>query len=351
MDVGVLAVGAADEDGLAEVGLQGVHFLHLVADLAVAQPTQQALLVVGHGLLAGSALFRLALEVAQVAGWFDEAGHYDVAVRLRRLYGDLQRALPLLQVGDDLLHNHQHIDWQIRMRVFLVLVRVEGRELIADVLIEREEERVALQRDWPGDGDVAQGLGGEEEQVEQKLGDGQLAPLEVLRIEDGIEGDLIDQCLEQQRKHCLHVLQLELDQFGPVLVEESVDSSQVLEEGDDAFELILSALLLAAGRVGDVGEQDVADGLAEDAGIPDLEVAFVRLAEALLVDVVPAAAELQERSVCLQDSGEDVLVAEVGQQIRVACAAVLADYAFLHSSLLLSPIGLKHLFLLLLHLG
>lgn len=67
------------------------------------------------------------------------------------------------------------------------------------------------------------------------------------------------------------------------------------------------------------------------------------------MDVVPAAAELEEGSFCLQDRGEDVFVAEVGQKVRVSLSAVLAYYAFLDSPLLLCAIGLQHLFLLLFH--
>lgn len=82
--------------------------------------------------------------------------------------------------------------------------------------------------------------------------------------------------------------------------------------------MILSALFLAANRIRNVRKKDVADGLAEDARVPDLEIAFVGLAEALFVDVVPATAELEEGCVCFQNRGEDVFVAEVGKQVGVS---------------------------------
>lgn len=234
VDVGVLAVGVADEDRFAEVRLQRVDLLDLVADLAVAQTAEEAFLEVCHDLLAGGALLCLTLEIPQIVRWSDEASHHNVSVRLGRLDGDLKRRLFLLQIRDDLLHDHEDIDWQIRMRLFLIPMRVEGRELLADVLIESKKQLVALQRNWFGDGDVLEGFRGEEEQVEQKFGDGQLAPLEVLRIEDRIEGDLVDECLEEQRKDCLYVLQFELDQLCPVLIEEGVYASEVLKKGDDS---------------------------------------------------------------------------------------------------------------------
>lgn len=145
-----------------------------------------------------------------------------------------------------------------------------------------------------------------------------MTPLEVLRIEDRIKCDLVDECFKQQRKHCFYIFQFELDEFCPVLIEESVNPSKVLEEGDNSVELILSALLLAANRIRNVRKKDVADGLTEDARVPDLEIAFVRLAETLFVDVMPATAELQEGCVCFQNRREDVFVAEVGKQVGVS---------------------------------
>lgn len=68
------------------------------------------------------------------------------------------------------------------------------------------------------------------------------------------------------------------------------------------------------------------------------------------MNVVSAAAELEERSVCFENRGKDVLIAKVSKEIRVSCSAVLADNAFLHSSLLLRAINLQHLLLFLLHL-
>lgn len=47
--------------------------------------------------------------------------------------------------------------------------------------------------------------------------------------------------------------------------------------------------------------------------------------EAVFVDVVAAAAELEEGSLRLQYLGEDVLVAKVPQEIRVTLLTILAD--------------------------
>lgn len=82
--------------------------------------------------------------------------------------------------------------------------------------------------------------------------------------------------------------------------------------------MILSTFLLATNRIRNVRKQDVANRLAEDARVPDLEITLVGLAEALFVDVVPATAELQEWRVGFQHRGEDVFVAEVGEKVGVS---------------------------------
>ena len=72
------------------------------------------------------------------------------------------------------------------------------------------------------------------------------------------------------------------------------------------------------------------------------------LVEAVLVDVVSTAAELEEGSLGLQYLGEDVLVAEVAQKIRVTLLTILADNALDQPLFFLDLIYLKHLLLLIL---
>ena len=68
--------------------------------------------------------------------------------------------------------------------------------------------------------------------------------------------------------------------------------------------------------------------------------------EAVLMDVVSAAAELEEGSLGLQYLGEDVLVAEVAQEIRVTLLTILADDALDQPLLLLDLVNFQHLLLL-----
>lgn len=95
-----------------------------------------------------------------------------------------------------------------------------------------------------------------------------------------------------------------------------------------------------------VWEEDVADRFTENARIPDPEIPLVGLVEAVLMDVVPAAAELEEGSLGLQYLGEDVLVAEVPQEIRVALLTILADDTLDQPLLLLDLVYFQHLLLL-----
>ena len=110
--------------------------------------------------------------------------------------------------------------------------------------------------------------------------------------------------------------------------------------------LLLGVLECRSFSTRQIWKEDVADRFTEDARIPDPEIPFVGFVETVLMDVVSAAAELEEGSLGLQYLGEDVLVAEVAQEIRVALLTILADDALDQPLLLLDLVNFQHLLLL-----
>jgi hypothetical protein len=332
VDVGVLAVGVAEEDGLAEMGLQGVHLLHLAALGAAGPVAQQAHLVVLDHLLAGKALLRTSLQLLQVMRRALEHPHYFVPVLLGRFGSYLHLHVVMTDHVDDLLHHHDHVSRQFAGISPVALIS-EGRgKLLEDIVVNLHEERISFDFLLPDNDTTNEPAGSVIQHIVEQPGDWQLTALEVLQIEDRVEGDLIDKGLEQHREDVSHSIQTKLIQFFPLIVEESVESSQILEEDQDPLVKLILGLIFSSSHA---GEEDVGDGLAEDAGVPDFELAPIGLLlEALGVDEVTAAAELQEGLLRPEHLREDVLVAEVPQQVGVAWLAVLAHYALRHSLLL-----------------
>jgi len=70
-----------------------------------------------------------------------------------------------------------------------------------------------------------------------------MTALEISKINKRVESDLVCKCLEKQRKNTLHVIQIELQQFFPIMIEESIYTSQIFEKSKHSLQQLTAFLL------------------------------------------------------------------------------------------------------------